>query len=287
MKIELSLQDDLVVVGTGTLVSQCVKWLRCHMEGNLYVFEKTQNAGSPLQKELAKLQKTPFAVADTQLEEKLLRLRPKLIFSIGNSYLFRKALIDCCPIINYHNALLPRHPGRNAEAWAIYEQDKATGITWHFVNEQVDRGAVICQRSLVLDDKITSIKLLQKQTELAFTAFQEFFRQILENQTLTAIPQPAKTDMEMHYSWEKPNDGVLDINWTAEKISAFLRAMDYGKLQRLGRPCLPYAGRTLCWQRYTVEPAASQAESICVEGQNLTIHKKNHDIRLMGIEDTK
>lgn len=51
------------------------------------------------------------------------------LFSINNPYIIPK---DICAqqnfvMVNLHHALLPAHPGRNAEAWAIYEQDTWRG----------------------------------------------------------------------------------------------------------------------------------------------------------------
>ena len=43
--------------------------------------------------------------------------------------------------------------------------------------------------------------------------------------------QKEKTkEISYHKSWERPNGGYLDLGWRAEKISAFLRAMDYSIL---------------------------------------------------------
>lgn len=285
MKIGLSLKDDLVIVGTGALVNRCSRWLRSRVKGKLYVFESGSGAASPLRKELSRLPDTMITAADAGLEENLLRLKPRLILSIGNRYIFRQRLIGCCPIINYHNALLPRHPGRNAEAWAIYEQDAATGVTWHLVNEQIDKGDIICQRGFALDDAVTSIKLLQEQSELAFAMFQGFFGQILDGQDVEVYPQKNIGNIKMHYSWERPNNGVLELGWPAVKISAFLRAMDYGRLQRLGRPYMLYEDRMLCWQRYHIERTGTQEDGVFWGDKSLCICKEGYSIRLSGIFD--
>ena len=59
-----------------------------------------------------------------------------------------KELIDNKLIINYHNSLLPKHPGRFAEAWSIFEEDKKSGITWHLVVPEVDKGKIILQKDI-------------------------------------------------------------------------------------------------------------------------------------------
>jgi len=96
-----------------------------------------------------------------------------LLVSAINSYLIPEKVLDNKNIIaiNCHHALLPRHPGRNAEAWAIFEQDDETGITWHFITPDVDAGQILIQKKIQLDDRITSFKLLKYQNNLAYQSF--------------------------------------------------------------------------------------------------------------------
>lgn len=285
MEIELSSQDDLLIVGTGTLACYCATWLRKKTTGKIFVFESGHNFTSMLKSQLSVMPDVVYDTVGADIEQRIMELHPKIIFSIGNQYIFQPRIIACCPIINYHNALLPFHPGRNAEAWTIYEQDPVTGVTWHLVSERVDKGSIILQKEIILDDTITSVKLLQKQSKLAMSMFQEIFNEILTKNELIIHAQEKKGAIKHHYSWEKPNNGQLDITWPAEKISAFLRAMDYGKLSRMGCPVMKYKGRILCWKRYMVEKNTPQKESVSVYGTTMQICKPTHTICLLGIKD--
>lgn len=93
-----------------------------------------------------------------------------LIVSAVNPYIIPKDVLDNQKItpINCHHALLPKHPGRNAEAWAIYEEDVEAGITWHFITPDVDAGKIIIQKKFTLDESFTSLKLLRNQNNLAY-----------------------------------------------------------------------------------------------------------------------
>lgn len=287
MKMKLSSQDDLIIVGTGTLACHCVAWLKKKTTGKIFVFESGDNFASMMKTQLSAIPDVMYDTVGTDIEQRIMKLHPKIIFSIGNRYIFQPQLIACCPILNYHNALLPFHPGRNAEAWTIYEQDPVTGVTWHFVSERVDKGSIILQKEILLDDTVTSVKLLQKQSELAFSMFQKIFNEIVTKNELITSAQKKKRAIKHHYSWERPNNGLLDIDWPAEKISAFLRAMDYGKLSCMGRPVMEYKGRTLCWQRYIIEKTTPQKESVSMNDSTLQICKPNHTICLLGVKDLK
>ena len=56
-------------------------------------------------------------------------------------------------ILNIHPSLLPAFPGTRAVAQALAYGAKVTGVTVHFVDEEVDHGPIIAQRPVpVLDD---------------------------------------------------------------------------------------------------------------------------------------
>jgi phosphoribosylglycinamide formyltransferase-1 len=56
-------------------------------------------------------------------------------------------------ILNVHPALLPAFPGLDVQAQALAYGVKVAGCTVHFVDEAVDHGAIVMQRTVeVLDD---------------------------------------------------------------------------------------------------------------------------------------
>jgi phosphoribosylglycinamide formyltransferase-1 len=62
-------------------------------------------------------------------------------------------------IINVHPALLPSFPGANAVEQALDAGVDTTGVTVHFVDELVDHGPVIAQRSIPIepDDTVETL----------------------------------------------------------------------------------------------------------------------------------
>ena len=53
-------------------------------------------------------------------------------------------------ILNVHPALLPAFPGRDAIGQAIAHGVRVTGVTVHFVDEGIDTGPILLQRSIEL-----------------------------------------------------------------------------------------------------------------------------------------
>ena len=161
-----------------------------------------------------------------------------LLFSINNPYILPKDLCekDYFVMINLHHALLPAHPGRNAEAWTIYEQDVEGGCTWHYISADVDAGDIILQEKIQITEHTTSLSLLKQCEILALKSFEKFLpfekieayasEQTIKNQQV--MPPKRSTDI--------PNNGILDLTWKFSKQISFLNAMNYGIAQVLGKP---------------------------------------------------
>jgi phosphoribosylglycinamide formyltransferase 1 len=56
------------------------------------------------------------------------------------------------PVINIHPSLLPSFPGLHAQTQALNYGVKISGCTVHFVDEGMDTGAIIAQRSVAVVD---------------------------------------------------------------------------------------------------------------------------------------
>jgi len=62
-------------------------------------------------------------------------------------------------IINTHPALLPAFPGAHAVPQALAHGVKLTGVTIHFVDEEVDHGPIIYQEAVAVDPGDTEDEL--------------------------------------------------------------------------------------------------------------------------------
>jgi phosphoribosylglycinamide formyltransferase 1 len=75
-------------------------------------------------------------------------------------------------ILNIHPSLLPAFPGLEAQKQAIEHGVKVSGCTVHFVDEHLDHGAIILQKTVPVqdDDDVASLsaRILQ-QEHIAYT----------------------------------------------------------------------------------------------------------------------
>jgi phosphoribosylglycinamide formyltransferase-1 len=75
-------------------------------------------------------------------------------------------------ILNIHPSLLPAFPGLEAQEQAFAYGVKVSGCTVHFVDEELDHGAIIVQRAVAVldsDDERTLAARILEQEHLAYT----------------------------------------------------------------------------------------------------------------------
>lgn len=75
-------------------------------------------------------------------------------------------------IINIHPSLLPAFPGLDAQKQAFQYGVKVSGCTVHFVDEQLDHGAIIVQRTVPVlagDDEHTLADRILEQEHIAYS----------------------------------------------------------------------------------------------------------------------
>jgi len=92
---------------------------------------------------------------DAEMIAQLHRHRVDLVCLAGYMRILTPEFVRAFPnrILNVHPSLLPAFPGLDAQSQALEFGAKIAGCTVHFVDEAVDHGAVIVQRSVaVLDD---------------------------------------------------------------------------------------------------------------------------------------
>lgn len=75
-------------------------------------------------------------------------------------------------ILNIHPSLLPAFPGLEAQQQAFAYGVKVTGCTVHFVDEELDHGAIIVQKTVPVldaDDEHTLAVRILEQEHIAYT----------------------------------------------------------------------------------------------------------------------
>lgn len=82
-------------------------------------------------------------------------------------------------IVNIHPSLLPSFPGLNVQQRAIDHGVKVSGCTVHFVDEDLDAGAIILQRVVEVKDDDTAETLAERILGQEHGAYVEAVRRIV------------------------------------------------------------------------------------------------------------
>ena len=88
--------------------------------------------------------------AEAELVEMLREAKVELVVLAGFMRVLKEQMLSAFPrrIINIHPSLLPKFPGLEAWKQALIAGEKVTGVTVHFVDEQIDHGDVIAQQAV-------------------------------------------------------------------------------------------------------------------------------------------
>ena len=84
-------------------------------------------------------------------------------------------------IINIHPSLLPAFPGLNVQEKALEHGVKFSGCTVHFVNEEIDGGAIILQAVVPILDEDDAQTLSRRILEQEHIIYPEAIRLIIED----------------------------------------------------------------------------------------------------------
>jgi phosphoribosylglycinamide formyltransferase-1 len=83
-------------------------------------------------------------------------------------------------ILNIHPSLLPAFPGLEAQEQAFAYGVKVTGCTVHFVDEELDHGAIIVQKTVPVLDSDDEHTLAERILEQEHVAYTEAIKIVLE-----------------------------------------------------------------------------------------------------------
>jgi len=84
-------------------------------------------------------------------------------------------------IINIHPSLLPKFKGLNTFSRMLKNKEIKAGCTVHYVNEKLDSGSTIIQKSFFINSNDNEFSLKKKTQDLEYKAFPEAIIKIFRN----------------------------------------------------------------------------------------------------------
>lgn len=163
----------------------------------------------------------PESLKDEGFIDKLKEISPDLIVLVAFRILPKSIFkIPRYGSINLHASLLPKYRGAAPINWAVINGERETGVTTFFLQEKVDTGNIIMQRSIDIasDDNAGNVhdKLMQLGADTLFDTVEliensggnvQVSKQI--NSEATAAPKIFKEDCRINF--DRSVDKVYDF----------------------------------------------------------------------------
>jgi methionyl-tRNA formyltransferase len=75
---------------------------------------------------------------------------PDLNVSVSYDQIVRRPLLEAAPLgfVNFHAGKLPSYRGKNVVNWALINGETEIGVTGHYMDEGIDTGDILLQRTL-------------------------------------------------------------------------------------------------------------------------------------------
>jgi phosphoribosylglycinamide formyltransferase-1 len=118
---------------------------------------------------------------DAEMIARLHQHKVDLVCLAGYMRIISPAFVQAFPnrILNVHPSLLPAFPGLEAQRQALDYGAKVAGCTVHFVDEAVDHGVIILQKTVSVHDDDTAETLSARVLEQEHLAYPEAIALVL------------------------------------------------------------------------------------------------------------
>jgi methionyl-tRNA formyltransferase len=139
------------------------------------------------------------------------------IFTIGYGEILKKGIISSTNkgIVNFHPGILPENQGADPFASVITNRIDYTGITMHFINENIDTGDIILQKELEISSNDDYRLLEIKLGILAANSLKELYEVLIQDKVKTY-----KQDKSKARYFKKPQmkNGQFNFSMTSREI---------------------------------------------------------------------
>ena len=127
------------------------------------------------------------AAHDAEMIARLHQHRVDLVCLAGYMRIISPHFVQAFPnrILNVHPSLLPAFPGLDAQHQAFDHGAKVAGCTVHFVDEAVDHGVIILQKTVPVHDDDTHETLSARILQQEHIAYPEAIARVLSGQYTT------------------------------------------------------------------------------------------------------
>jgi methionyl-tRNA formyltransferase len=167
----------------------------------------------------------PENVNDEIIIRKLKEVNPDVITVVAFGQKISSEILDL-PIykcINIHASLLPKYRGAAPINWALINGEEETGVTSIILQEKMDAGNIIMQKTIRIGPDETAGEL---ENRLSILGAEILINSLKQIETGVAKYTPQDEKLVTYAPKLKKKDGLINWNHTTEEIHNFVRGMN-------------------------------------------------------------
>jgi methionyl-tRNA formyltransferase len=136
---------------------------------------------------------------DPAFLDRLRRLSPDLVLSVFALQRFGPELLTIPRIgcINLHSAPLPEYRGLHSSFWSLYNGERESGFSIHFMNEDWDAGPIIMERRFPISPGETVYSLDRRKMAIVPSLLSDALDALIEDRVVARENHP---DRGAYYS---------------------------------------------------------------------------------------
>jgi methionyl-tRNA formyltransferase len=159
-----------------------------------------------------------------ELARALAELAPDVGLSVAYDRILRRPLLGALPHgwVNFHAGMLPRYRGRNVINWAIINGEDEIGLTAHLMDEGIDTGPILLQRSLPIAPTDGYGDVLARVVDALPDLVLETVARVADG---TAEPRPQPAEGGTYFGGREPGDEWLDWTDTSRHLHDKIRGI--------------------------------------------------------------
>ncbi len=154
--------------------------------------------------------------------------------------------------LNLHDSLLPKFTGFSPVLWALISGASEFGLTVHRMDDGLDTGDILIQRSLPIGPTDTGTDLVMRGLDLIRGAVRDALAAL---ESGTAVWRPQNKAERTYFHKRSARDSLIDWSWPAEDLERFVRALSD-----------PYPRAFTCYRGERIEVVEARVSEACYGG---------------------
>lgn len=192
------------------------------LASEFYVYTHDAVYHVPDLKRLCQTRNIPFSTEAINLEN--LPFVPDILVSVYYRTIIPADVIQCCnnKAVNLHPSLLPAYRGCSSLTWALINNEPEVGFTYHYIDEGIDTGNIVLQKTMPIFEWDTQVSLYYRVMFEALNELPVVIQKVLNGESGSMQQGPVS-----YYKRGCPLQGEIQPDWPLTKVERFIRAMTF------------------------------------------------------------